>query len=122
MREDDRAFAERAIRPNWVARTPAGTARTYLVQEAATWPGYRRRHGELYDPQTSLLLANARLALAQALRQSGHRREARAELERAAAIHARHPALGEHLRRPLEQAEAELGVTGAGTNRVTTRE
>jgi len=78
-------------------------------------------HGELYDPQTSLLLANARLALAQALRQSGHRREARAELERAAAIHARHPALGEHLRRPLEQAEAELGVTGAGTNRVTTR-
>ena len=51
-------------------------------------------------------IAEAQVALANCHLDVNHREPARALLARARAIHAAHPELGEHLRRPLREAQA----------------
>jgi serine/threonine-protein kinase len=63
---------------------------------------------ELYDPQTSLRLASFEVSLAQAFADQAHTERAREFLADAGAIYARHPAVGTHLREPLNLLRARL--------------
>jgi serine/threonine-protein kinase len=63
---------------------------------------------ELYDPQTSLRLASLQVSLAQALADEAHTQHARELLAQATGIYARHPAVGTHLREPLDLLRARL--------------
>src|SRR5262249_53168268 len=71
---------------------------------------------ELYDPQTSLRLASLQVSLAQALAEQPHMQRARELLAQAAAISARHPAVGTHLRDPFTSLRARL-ASGPVTRR-----
>jgi len=62
----------------------------------------------LYDPEFSTTLASAQVAVGEALLLSNDRVAAQQMLNRARAIHARHPRLGQHLTRPLQQLSAAL--------------
>jgi tetratricopeptide (TPR) repeat protein len=85
-----------------------------LLQDAVT------RHHDIYDNDSSVLVAGADLALARCLAALGRGAEALAWIAEAAAIFDRHAALGAHWRRSLESARAALPRSTARTHKLPT--
>ena len=98
--------------PPPMARLEFALGRLYLalgrVDDARSWLTSAAELRERLDSAQSPWLAEAQIALAEALHVAGRDDEARALLDRAAAIHAAIPDLSVTLRQPMRDAHALL--------------
>jgi serine/threonine-protein kinase len=108
-----RGYEARALLDHGQALLGAGSPAQALplLQDAVTM------HHDIYDRDSSVLIAGADLALARCLTALGRGAEALPWIAEAAAIFDRHAALGIHWRRSLESARAALQRSTARTDK-----